>query len=93
MPAGTYSCPIDFGSVYHVMFYDNSSQLVATATVKPDGCETVILPDGKPPLGGYRPELLANLRRGDERLHRHRAKSDAAYRRSVRAYIAAKLNG
>lgn len=46
MPAGTYYCPIDFGNMYHLMFYDDSARLVATATVKPDGCKTAILPDG-----------------------------------------------
>jgi len=46
MPAGTYNCPADFGNVYHLMFYDDSARLVATATVKPDGCETATLPDG-----------------------------------------------
>jgi hypothetical protein len=46
MPAGTYYCPADFGNVYHLMFYDDSAQLAALAIVKPDGCETAILPDG-----------------------------------------------
>ena len=46
MPTGTYSCPADFGNVYHLMFYDGASRLVASATVKPDGCETAVLPDG-----------------------------------------------
>ena len=46
MPAGIMSCPIDWGNVYHVRFYDESSQLAATALVKPDGCEAVTLPDG-----------------------------------------------
>jgi hypothetical protein len=46
MPAGDMSCPADGGNVYHVRFYDESSQLAATALVKPDGCEAVILPDG-----------------------------------------------
>jgi hypothetical protein len=46
MPRGTYYCPIDFGSVYHLTFYSASGRIVAHATVKPDGCETATLPNG-----------------------------------------------
>ena len=46
MPAGSYSCPIDWGNTYHLRFFDASSQRVATALVHPDGCGAAILPDG-----------------------------------------------
>lgn len=46
MPAGDMSCPAEWGNVYHVRFYDESSQLAATALVQPDGCEFATLPDG-----------------------------------------------
>lgn len=45
MPSGTYFCPMDRGEVLHLTFYDGAA-LVARASVKPDGCEGAILPDG-----------------------------------------------
>lgn len=48
MPAGTYNCPVDWGALYHVFFYDyrDASRLVAIATINPGGCNSVTLPDG-----------------------------------------------
>ena len=45
MPSGPYFCPADFGVAYHLTFYQGRVD-VASALVKPDGCETAILPDG-----------------------------------------------
>ncbi|HEY7780022.1 MAG TPA: hypothetical protein VIC85_07405 [Ktedonobacterales bacterium] len=41
MPPGTY-CPADFGVEYHLTFFRDGAS-VATAIVKPDGCEGVSL--------------------------------------------------
>ncbi len=45
MPPGTYACPADLGVAYHFTFYQGTTA-VATAMVKPDGCEGATLPDG-----------------------------------------------
>lgn len=45
-PQGTYYCPIDFGTLYHLRFFDTTGRLVATAIVEPGGCQDVTLPDG-----------------------------------------------
>lgn len=45
MPQGTYACPADFGVAYDFTFYQGATA-VATAMVKPDGCEGATLPDG-----------------------------------------------
>lgn len=45
MPQGTYNCPADFGVAYHLTFYQGHAD-VASALVKPDGCEIATLPDG-----------------------------------------------
>ena len=43
-----WSCPADWGALYHGFFYDYSdaSRLVAIATIDSGGCGVVILPDG-----------------------------------------------
>lgn len=46
MPAGPYYCPIDFGTLYHLSFYDDATHVAATAIVEPGGCGDVTLPDG-----------------------------------------------
>lgn len=45
MPSGTYSCGADLGVAYHFTFYQGATA-VATAMVKPDGCQGATLPDG-----------------------------------------------
>lgn len=44
-PKGTYSCPMDIGLAYQLTFMRGQT-VVASATVKPDGCEAVTLPHG-----------------------------------------------
>lgn len=45
-PPGPLFCPVDFGVAYHVTFF-NQSVIVLQATVKPDGCRSVSLSNGK----------------------------------------------
>lgn len=45
MPSGTYNCGADLGVAYHLTFYQGATA-VATAMVKPDGCQGATLPDG-----------------------------------------------
>ncbi|HEX6798028.1 MAG TPA: hypothetical protein VF116_09990 [Ktedonobacterales bacterium] len=45
MPSGTYNCGEDLGVAYHFTFYQGATA-VATAMVKPDGCQGATLPDG-----------------------------------------------
>lgn len=39
-PSGTFSCPVDFGVVYHLTFFHQSA-IALRADVKPDGCQGV----------------------------------------------------
>ncbi len=40
LPPGTYSCPIDFGILYNLTFFDGTST-AASATLEPTGCGLV----------------------------------------------------
>ena len=44
-PKGRYYCPIDIGLAYQLTF-SRGQTVVATVTVRPDGCEAVPLPHG-----------------------------------------------
>jgi hypothetical protein len=59
-PAGTFACPVDFGTSYTLVFKD-SRQPTLTAVVSVQGCRGVTLSDGRVLWAMNSPSLYTDL--------------------------------